>query len=277
MKIAIFGGEGMLGTELCKIWHTAVSIPHKVISVENVTAPVLDGFDVVINCAAYHDVDKCEHNPNRAFETNYLGPRNLAYACRKLDIRLLHMSTNMVFNGQQATPYATVDRCDPKTVYGYSKWLGECAILEEIAHGLSATIIRLPPIYGHAPNRGKGRNFVSTVRRLAAENKAMTFPLDQMVNPLFTLDVVECLYWSILAENSFGRLPIVHLGSSNSASFYEIAREILNLEGLKNPISGVFSPRGCKYPLNGVLKPSLVVPTWQESLQRYFINEPEAA
>jgi dTDP-4-dehydrorhamnose reductase len=102
-----------------------------------------------------------------------------------------------------------------------------------------------------------------------------------MVNPLFTLDVVECLYWSILAENSFGRLPIVHLGSSNSASFYEIAREILNLEGLKNPISGVFSPRGCKYPLNGVLKLSLdhhlVVPTWQESLQRYFINEPEAA
>ena len=103
----------------------------------------------------------------------------------------------------------------------------------------------------------------------------MTFPLDQVVNPLFTLDVVECLYWSITeTEKDY---PIVHLGSSNSASFYEIAREILNLEGLKNPISGVFSPRGCKYPLNGVLKPSLVVPTWQESLQRYFSNEPEAA
>ena len=275
MKIAIIGGLGMLGTDLCNIYRTATNIPHDVVAVEKITAPVLDGFDVVINCSAYHDVKKCEDHPSRAFEVNYLGAHRLAEICRHLNIRLIHFSTNMVFNGKKWDAYDPTDSPDPKQVYGYSKWMGECAIRDQIEHGLYATIIRLGPVYGHAPCRGKGRNFVTTVLNLARGKKTMSFPLDQTVNPLSTLDVSEAVSW-VIADRAECR-SIIHLGSHNSCSWYEFAREILHLHGLTNDVNPVFTEGGVKYPINGVLRPSLQMPTWQDSLSRYFSTGPEAA
>ena len=274
MKIAMIGGLGMLGSDLQKIYLSATNIPHDLIPVEKITAPVLDGFEVVINCSAYHDVRKCEDHPNRAFEVNYIGVRGLAEICHRLGIRLIHFSTNIVFNGKKWHAYEPTDIPDPKTVYGYSKWLGECAIRDQIQHGLVANIIRLAPIYGHSPCRGKGRNFVTTVLKLAQEKKPLSFPLDQTVNPLSTVDVAEAVSWVIANRDPH---PVIHLGSSNSCSWYEFAREILHLNGLSNEVNPIFTEGSVKYPINGVLQPTLQTPTWQDSLSRYFSSEPEAA
>ena len=164
MRVGIIGGNGMLGTELMKVFPGAINLTHKKISVETWACDWSWGlgvFDLLINTAAFHEVGECEKFPNRAFEVNYIGAQNVARWCKSWGIRLIHISTNMVFNGRKWNAYDPTDQCDPQNVYGYSKWLGECAIRDEIEKGLKATIVRLGPIYGHAPCRGKnGRQFV---------------------------------------------------------------------------------------------------------------------
>jgi dTDP-4-dehydrorhamnose reductase len=268
MKIGIIGGNGMLGTELMKAFPGAVDIAHKRCPIE-ISALDLPWFDLVINTAAFHDVAECEKHPNRAFEVNYVGARNLAKLCAYRGMRLIHISTNMVFNGHKWLAYGPTDHCDPLNVYGYSKWLGECAIRDEMERGLQAMIVRLGPIYGHAPCRGKnGRQFVTD---LLNKKGPLAYPIDQRVNPISCADAAR----AIVDLSSTGGLPIAHVGSNNECSWYEFARHILHQKNDPRPIEPVLTRD--KRPLNGVLRPSLVTPTWQESLTGYFSSRPESA
>lgn len=276
MKVAIIGGLGMLGTELMRFFPHATNIPHDLIAVEKITAPVLDGFDLVINCSAYHDVEECEKHPSRAFEVNYLGAHRLAEVCQHLEIDLVHISTNMVFNGLKWSPYVPSDDPAPLNVYGYSKWMGECAIRDQMERGLKALIVRLGPIYGHAPCRGKGgRSFVSNVIKMAKENKTLSFPLDQTVNPVSAADAAGAIDLMVFRDEDF--TGVQHVGSDNTCSWYEFAREVIHTEGIKTEVNPVFSHGPVKRPSNGVLKPSLKMPTWQDSLSRYFKSRSEGA
>jgi dTDP-4-dehydrorhamnose reductase len=272
MKVGIIGGSGMLGTELMKVFPGAYNLrpPH---GIENAPqlASYLDHYDIVINTAALL-MDTCESNPNRAFEVNYIGAHNLAMLCRYRGMRLIHISTNYVFNGRKWTGYTPSDFPDPLSVYGYSKWMGECAIRDEIERGLSATIVRLGMIYGHAPCRGKvgGRQFVSD---LLHKTTPLTYYIDQRMNPINTADAADAISRIVSSYN----LPVMHVGSANECSYYEFAREILHLAGDKRWVEPILSPINSKRPLNGVLIPSVSTPTWQESLRRYFISRPEGA
>ena len=159
MKIGIIGGSGMLGTELMKVFPGAENITHNAWPIESFTFDC--HYDLLINTAAYHEISECEKHPNQAFAVNYIGARNLAAVCTP-HTRLIHISTNMVFDGRKWTAYEPTDAPNPPNVYGYSKWLGECAIRDQIEKGLKATIVRIGPIYGHTPCRGKigNRQFV---------------------------------------------------------------------------------------------------------------------
>lgn len=274
MKIAIIGGQGMLGSELLKVFPHATNIPHSVAPVEHMTAAIVDGFETVINCAAYHDVEECEKHPHRAFEVNFIGAHALACACRQADARLVHISTNMVFNGQKWTPYDPTDNPEPLNVYGYSKWMGECAIREQVEKGLYAKIIRLGPIYGHAPCRGKGgRQFVTGVIERAKKHEILSYPIDQTVNPISAADAADYIDFLMETDDQ----TINHVGSDNTCSWYEFAREILHLADLKTEINPSFTNSLVRRPLNGILRPSLKTCTWQDSLARYFRSRPEGA
>ena len=269
MRVAIIGGNGMLGTELMKVFPGATSLTHEDVEIEyyEEVAENCEGYDLIINTAAFHEVGECEKFPNRAFVANYVGARNLARACCLSCTRLLHISTNMVFNGRKWSAYEPSDIPDPLNVYGYSKWLGECAIRDEITnHDLKATIVRLGPIYGHAPCRGKGgRQFVSDLLAKAEAGTPLAYPCDQTINPLSCADAAEAIRALVDMEDR----PVVHVGSHDNCSWHSFAGQILHMRGLKNPIEPV-TTRDPKRPLMGALRPSLKTPSWLESLEGYF-------
>lgn len=261
MKVGIIGGNGMLGTELMKVFPGAVNITHEMWPIES-QPNFWVSFDIIINTAAFHEIGECEKFPNRAFEVNYIGARNVAHYCQAMETRLIHISTNMVFDGRKWASYLPSDPCNPQNVYGYSKWLGECAIRDEIESGLKATIVRLGPIYGHSPCRGKnGRQFVSDLLAKARSGAPLAYPCDQTVNPISCADAADAIRALIDMEDR----PVVHVGSSDRCTWYEFAREILHMQGIDRPIEATTS--------NGrmlALQPSLKTPTWRESLKRYF-------
>ena len=271
MRVGIIGGSGMLGQDLLKVFLYSTNITHEECPVEYISETAclpFDGYDMIINTAAFHDMAECEKYPNKAFQVNYIGALNLARHCRYWKVRLVHISTNMVFDGLKWTPYEPTDHCAPKNIYGYSKWLGECAIRDEMEHGLDAMIVRLGPIYGHAPCRGKGgRQFVSD---LLGKTGPLSYPIDQKVNPISTKDAATAI--RDLAQRS---APVAHVGSSNACSWYEFARHILLKNNRLQNVEPILTRDG--RPLNGVLQPSTPTPTWQESLEGYFTSRPEGA
>lgn len=140
---------------------------------------------VVINCAAYTAVDKAESETELAFKVNKNGPENLAVACSKLNIPLIHISTDYVFNGTATVPYREDDKVDPMSVYGKSKWEGEEAIRNCLKTHL---IIRTAWLYGV-----NGNNFVKTMIRLAKERAEIRVVNDQKGCPTWTGDLADAL------------------------------------------------------------------------------------
>lgn len=141
--------------------------------------------DIVINCAAYTAVDKAESEPELAFRVNKDGPENLAKACSKLNIPLIHISTDYVFNGTAAVPYKEDDKVDPMSVYGKSKYEGEEAIRNCLKNHL---IIRTSWLFGV-----NGNNFVKTMIRLAKEREEIRVVNDQKGCPTWTGDLADAL------------------------------------------------------------------------------------
>lgn len=141
--------------------------------------------DIVINCAAYTAVDKAEAEPELAFSVNKNGPENLAIACNKSDIPLIHISTDYVFDGNAAKPYEENDQVNPIGVYGKSKWEGE----EAVRHCLEKhIIIRTAWLYGV-----NGNNFVKTMIRLAREKEEIRVVNDQKGCPTWTGNLADAL------------------------------------------------------------------------------------
>ncbi len=175
--------------------------------------------------------------------------------------------TNMVFDGLKWCAYEPSDIPNPLNVYGYSKWLGECAIRDEITNrDLKATIVRLGPIYGHAPCRGKGgRQFVSDLLAKAARGEKLAYPCDQTVNPISCADAAEAIRALVDMEDR----PVVHVGSQNNCSWHEFAHAILAQTVGDRHVEATLT-RDPKRPHMGALRPSLKTPSWQESLTGYF-------
>jgi len=185
--------------------------------------------DLIINAAAYTDVDGCETNSAQAFAVNGLGPRNLAVVCNELNIPLVHISTDYVFDGTGDTPYKEWDKPDPQSVYGKSKLLGEQYVRELINKHY---IIRTSWLYGD-----NGKNFVATMLRLAQERDEIGVVNDQAGSPTYTADLAEAIS-VLIKEPAYG---IYHITNSGTCSWYEFTLEIFKqagIEGVKvNPIT----------------------------------------
>ncbi len=224
MKILLFGGSGQLGFELKK---RAKDLEFEVIS--PVTAEVniseaeqvsfltnLVKPDVVINCAAYTAVDKAEEEPEKAYAINRDGARNVAEACEGLGIRLLHISTDYVFDGSLGRALREDDVTNPVSVYGKSKLAGEEAIASIL--GGKGLIVRTSSLHGQ-----KGVNFVHSMLKLFQERDVVRVVDDQMMSPTWAGWLAESLL-------DFARLDcggVVHASCSGGISWFEFAQEIL--------------------------------------------------
>lgn len=226
MKILITGSNGMLGHDLIN----ALKERHDLIPTTSKTLDITDKKqtidyirdkkpDIVINSAAYTDVDGCEENRELAYSVNGEGVRNLALACRDIDCPLVHISTDYVFDGSATEPIREDGEIGPISVYGKSKLEGEEAIQEILDKYF---IIRTAWLYGI-----NGRNFPKTMLELAENHPEITVVYDEVGTPTYTPDLAEGI--SRLIETDY--YGIYHLTNSGSCSWCEFARYIFEIAG----------------------------------------------
>jgi dTDP-4-dehydrorhamnose reductase len=237
-RYLIIGAGGQLGHDLVKTFDGAtgeiVALTHGDIEVcdhEKARAVTVEyGATHVIDLAAFHKTDECEEEIEKAFRVNCFAAANLASICAEIDAVMVYVSTDYVFNGKKATPWAESDPTGPINVYGMSKRAGESMVE---AHARKFLILRVSGLYGAAGASGKGGNFVETMIRLAKEGKEIKVVDDQVLSPTYTRDLAEKI-WEILKTDAYGTY---HCTNSGACSWYEFAREIFRQTGL-NPKVG---------------------------------------
>src|SRR5262249_46959010 len=186
--------------------------------------------DVVVNTAAFHNVPRCETEPERAYALNAVAPRRLARTCTELGARLVHVSTDYVFDGAKRAPYVETDRPMPLNVYGVSKLAGEHEVL---GAGGNHQVVRSSGLYGIRPCRAKGGNFIDTMYRVAAQQPEVRVVDDEILTPTFTADLAAQIRVFAL-EGEPGPTPDTKQGS---CSWYEFARAIFDLGRLATPLA----------------------------------------
>lgn len=226
MKILIVGSNGMLGHDLVDVLdenHELILTTSKILDItdkqKTIDFIVDNKPDIVINSAAYTDVDGCEENQDLAFSVNGDGVRNLALGCSEVDCPLVHVSTDYVFNGENTRPWVEDDEIGPISVYGKSKLKGEEAILEILDKFF---IIRTAWLYGY-----NGKNFPKTMLELAENHSEITVVYDEVGSPTYTPDLAEAI--SELIET--GYYGIYHITNSESCSWCEFAKYIFEVAG----------------------------------------------
>ena len=226
MRWLVVGASGMLGFDMQQALDGKEVIFFNknecdVTEINNVRQVIKD-CDVVVNCAAYTAVDQAEKEPELAFKINETGPRNLAIACRGIGAKLVHFSTDYVFDGNSNSPYSESHEPNPKSVYGKSKLAGEYAVQEELPN--NHYIIRTAWLYGK-----NGNHFGKTILNLAKTKDFLNVVTDQLGQPTWTQNLAELVVKIVDSNIDSG---IYHGTSSGQVSWFEFAQRIFDLAGL---------------------------------------------
>lgn len=233
MKVLLIGAHGQLGSDLVRALSDVELIPltHRDVDIcESVgLQETLRRYTpgVVINTAAYHKVDECETNVEKAFAVNAQGVRNLTLACKEQGCALLHMSTDYVFGGKadRRKPYIETDSPSPINAYGIAKLAGEYFVRYILDR---YWIVRSQWLYGVAGASGKGGNFVELMLRLAREGRDIKVVNDQVGSPTYTLDLARKIA-QLIKTTHYG---LYHITNSGQCTWYEFASKIWELAGL---------------------------------------------
>jgi dTDP-4-dehydrorhamnose reductase len=273
VKVLLTGAGGQLGLELAELLprhgHEVAALTHKDLDITDagMVASSLGEHDpdLVVNAAAYTNVDGCETETGLAYRANALGPRNLAVHCERLGRELLHVSTNYVFDGESERPYEPFDFPNPTSAYGRTKMAGE----EYVKHLCRRWyVVRSAAVYG------RGNNFVRTMLRLAKERDVLKVKDDEFISPTYARDLAG----GVLEVIHSGLYGLYHLTNAGSCSWHEFAREIFELAGVEVEIIPVASsefPLPAPRPANGVLSDlgSPRLRHWREALADYLGRE----
>ncbi|MDP4090335.1 MAG: dTDP-4-dehydrorhamnose reductase [Bacillota bacterium] len=290
MRILVTGSKGQVGSQLIDIINSGSSeigeIPQAVRNAEvigkssrelDITDAVkVSTFikelkpDVVINSAAYTNVDGCETDESRAFMVNALGPRNLAMACEEISAKFLHISTDYVFSGVSTRPYREYDLPSPQSVYGKTKNMGENYVREFSSRYF---IVRPSWVYGY-----HGKNFVYTVMKTANEKGTLKVVNDQIGTPTNAEDLVHHIL-KLIVTDDYG---IYHCAGKGECSWYEFAGKIVQLAGIPCTITPCTSeeyPSPTKRPAYSSLDNMMLRCTvgdemrnWEDALKNFIEN-----
>lgn len=268
IKTLVTGSNGQLGTALKSVLPDAVftDIAELDITDLNVVRRFVDNhkIEAVINCAAYTAVDKAEDEPLLAQKINVLGPQNLA----RTGCKMIHISTDYVFDGLGHKPYQPEDATQPLNVYGQTKRAGEQAVLEAAN---VAAVIRTAWLYSPY-----GNNFVKTMRRFGAERSELNVVSDQVGTPTYAGDLAKAIA-AVLPQLNETNAGIYHFTNEGVCSWYDFAVEIMSRSQLPckvNPISSSAYPTKAARPFYGVLDKTQIKKTfsieirhWKEGLE----------
>lgn len=277
MKVLVTGVKGQLGYDVV---NELTKRGHEFVGVDIDEMDITDGEacrrviteaapDAVIHCAAYTAVDAAEDNEDLCRRVNADGTRNIALVCRDLDIKMVYISTDYVFDGQGTRPWEPDDTRDPLNVYGVTKCEGEMAVEELVKKFF---IVRIAWVFGV-----NGKNFIKTMLRLGQERGAVSVVDDQIGSPTYTYDLARLLVDMTESEH-YGRY---HATNEGFCSWYEFACEIFKQAGMAEvkvtPVDSSQFPAKAKRPMNSRMDKSKLaangfepLPAWQDALGRYL-------
>jgi dTDP-4-dehydrorhamnose reductase len=244
-KMLVIGAKGMLGRDLVDVLRSSRHLEVLGWDIDEIDIRNRDetiarierlGPEIVINLAAYTDVDGCESDEERAFAVNAEGAKHVALGASRCRAKVIYLSTDYVFDGKKGRPYQEEDPPRPINVYGRSKWRGEQYVQELVEKWL---IIRTQWLYGR-----HGRNFVYAVLRQAREGKGLSVVDDQFGSPTYTLDLAKAI--SLLMEREAGGL--FHAVNSGHCSWYDFGQAILELSETKGVEIAPITSRELKRP-----------------------------
>jgi len=281
MRVLITGSNGQLGSEIKelatnykKVDFIFKDLPElDICNFKALQTFIIDhNINAVINCAAYTAVDKAEEESIIATKVNYEGVLNIVNALAKVNGKLIHISTDYVFDGDHFLPYRETDKVSPIGVYGETKRAGELAVINS---DIDSVVIRTSWLYS-----SYGNNFVKTMLRLGSEKENLGVIFDQVGTPTYARDLAKtCL--EILCENTSENISkngsLYHYSNEGVASWYDFAISIMELGGKNckvNPIQTKDYTTLAKRPQYSVLNKSKIkidfkieIPYWRDSLK----------
>ena len=217
-----------------------------------------DKFDIIINCAAYTQVDKAEQEAELANQINHVAVKQLASIASNQLAKLLHISTDYVFDGESGKPYTETDTPNPINAYGRTKLAGEKAL--QTVMPMNAIVIRTSWLYSEYDN-----NFVSTMLKLGKERDEISVVNDQMGSPTYTADLADVIL-EIIKHKKFRdegqSTQIYHYSNDGEISWYEFAKEIFKIEKIEcevNPITTQQYPTPAKRPRNTLMNKDKII------------------
>jgi len=278
-RIVVIGASGQLGSDLVLAFKglDVIGVDHAMVDIEHPAevAAMLAHHkpSLVVNTAAYHNVDRCQTHAERAFAVNTVAVDSLAAMCEAAGIALAHISTDYVFDGKSTTPYDEMDRPAPLNVYGLSKYAGELAIA---ARTERAFVFRTSGLYGVRGSSTKGYTFVERIRTQAASGAPLRIVDDITMTPSYTRDVAA----TIRRVLETGRFGTYHVTNAGSCTWYEFALEILAASKIEANVERTTSdsfPSFARRPQYSVLANNALVhagvaaaPSWKTGLHEYL-------
>lgn len=277
MKVLVTGASGQLGydvvRELTKRGHEAVGVSSKEMDITDqaqVKKMITEAnVDVVMHGAAYTAVDAAEDNEAQCRLVNANGTENIAVVCKKLDIPMVYISTDYVFDGQGTRPWEPEDERHPLNVYGQTKYEGELAVQKYLEKYF---IVRIAWVFGI-----NGNNFIKTMLKLSKTHDTLTVINDQIGSPTYTYDLARLLV-DMMETDKYG---IYHATNEGLCSWYEFAVEIFRQAGISMNVipvtSAEYKAAKAKRPFNSRMNKDKLeengferLPQWQDALARYL-------
>lgn len=276
MKILVTGVSGQLGYDVCRelerrnIIHLGTSSKQLDITNKETVYSVCKSFqpDAIIHCAAWTAVDLAEEKSDEAFLVNETGARNLALAAKDVGAKLLYVSTDYVFSGDENGVYQVDSKTNPQNVYGQSKLAGEEVVKSILSEYF---IVRISWAFGI-----NGNNFVKSMLRLSETKRELSVVCDQIGSPTYTVDLAPLLCDMVQSE----KYGIYHATNEGYCSWSEFAQEIFRQAGretIVHQIPSVQYPTSAKRPKNSRLSKECLVqrgfhklPRWQDALSRFL-------
>lgn len=276
MKVFVTGVKGQLGydvvNELEKRGLTAIGVDIDEMDItdgESVNRVIREAApDTVIHCAAYTAVDAAEDNVELCRRVNADGTANIAGVCKALDIPMMYISTDYVFDGQGTRPWEPDDERDPLNVYGQTKYEGEVAVTDALDKYF---IVRIAWVFGV-----NGKNFIKAILNKARTVDTLTVVNDQFGSPTYTYDLARLLV-DMIQTDKYG---FYHATNEGICTWYDFACEIIRQAGLNTkvlPVSADQYPAKAKRPSNSRMSKEKLtengfekLPAWQDALKRYL-------
>lgn len=276
MRILVTGVKGQLGydvmNELAKRGHTGIGVDVEEMDITDAAKveQVIKASDVeaVIHCAAYTAVDAAEDNVELCHKINAEGTENIAKVCKELDLKMIYISTDYVFNGEGTRPWEPDDEREPLNVYGQAKYEGELAVEKYLE---KYYIVRIAWVFGV-----NGKNFIKTMLNLSETHDELSVVNDQIGSPTYTYDLAKLLV-DMVETDKYGRY---HATNEGLCTWYEFATEIFRQAGKEitvHPVTSEQFPSKARRPHNSRMSKDKLeangfdrLPTWQDALNRYL-------